>query len=293
MGSLPQIVVNGLVIGGVYALVAIGYALVYGVLRLINFAHGGVFTVGAFSGLVLIGWLNLPLAIAMPAVALAGALLGLAIERVAYRPVRGAPLLIQLITAIGVAMIIENAVAAAFGSDARNLPPDVTSSTVYGGAMGVSVTGVQLLIVVMSGALLLFIWWLVMRTPVGRAMRAVADDPEGAVTVGINSNRVISVAFVLGSAMGALAGMVVSMDVGCDPYMGTVVGFKAFTACVLGGIGRLSGAVIGGIAIGVFENLVAGFVSTEYKTAIVMAVLVMLLLFRPSGMLKTFKERTV
>lgn len=293
MGSLPQIVVNGLVIGGVYALVAIGYAMVYGVLRLINFAHGGVFTAGAFLGLVLVGWLHIPLVLAMPGVALAGAILGIAIERVAYRPVRGSPILVQLITAIGVAMIIENGVAAVFGSDARSLPPDLTSSGVFGGVLGIRVTGVQLLIIALSVALLLFVWWLVMRTAVGRAMRAVADDPEGAVTSGINADRVITMAFGLGSAMGAIAGMVVSMDVGCDPYMGTVVGFKAFTACVLGGIGRLSGAVIGGIAIGVFENLVAGFVSTEYKTAVVMGVLVTLLLFRPGGLLSTFKERTV
>lgn len=293
MGSLPQIVVNGLVIGGVYALVAIGYAMVYGVLRLINFAHGGVFTAGAFLGLVLVGWLHLPLILAMPAVALAGATLGIAIERVAYRPVRGSPILVQLITAIGVAMIIENGVAAVFGSDARSLPLGLTSSGVFGGPLGVRVTGVQLLIIALSVALLLFVWWLVMRTSAGRAMRAVADDPEGAATTGINADRVVTVAFGLGSAMGAIAGMVVSMDVGCDPYMGTVVGFKAFTACVLGGVGRLSGAVMGGIAIGVFENLVAGFVSTEYKTAVVMGVLITLLLFRPGGLLSTFKERTV
>jgi branched-chain amino acid transport system permease protein len=291
MDALPQILVNGLIIGGVYALVAIGYALVYGVLRLINFAHGGVFTVGAFSALVLVEWAHFPLVAAVPTVMLIGAALGFAVERLAYRPVRAAPLLVQIITALGVATIIENGIAAIFGSDARSLPPGLTTSRILGQSVGVRITGVQLFTVLLAIALLVCLWWLVMRTSVGRAMRAVADDTEGAQTSGINVNKIITIAFCVGSALGAVAGLTVAMDVGCDPYMGTVVGFKAFAACVVGGIKSLSGAVIGGLMIGIFENLVAGYVSTEYKTAVVMAVLVTLLLFRPDGLLKTFKER--
>lgn len=292
METLPQILVNGLVVGGIYALVAIGYSLAYGTLRLINFAHGGVFTVGAFSTLVLLDWLHLPLVVAIPAVALIGAVLGIGIERLAYRPVRNSPLLVQLITALGVAIIIENVVAAIFGGDAKSLPPAIMSSAIIGESVGVRITYIQLLTILLAVVLLIFTWWLVMRTSIGRSMRALADDFEGAMTNGINVNKVIAVAFSIGSAMGAVAGMTVAMDVGCDPYMGTVIGFKAFAACVIGGIRSLSGAVVGGLTIGIFENLVAGYVSTEYKTAIVMAALVTLLLFRPDGLLTVFKERT-
>jgi branched-chain amino acid transport system permease protein len=274
-------------------LVAIGYSLAYGTLRLINFAHGGVFTVGAFSTLVLLDWFHLPLVVAIPVVALIGATLGIGIERLAYRPVRNSPLLVQLITALGVAIIIENVVAAIFGGDAKSLPPAIMSSAIIGESVGVRITYIQLLTILLAVALLIFTWWLVMRTSIGRAMRALADDFEGAMTNGINVNKVIAVAFSIGSAMGAVAGMTVAMDVGCDPYMGTVIGFKAFAACVIGGIRSLSGAVVGGLTIGIFENLVAGYVSTEYKTAIVMAALVTLLLFRPDGLLTVFKERTV
>lgn len=291
MATLLQILVNGLIIGGVYALVAIGYALAYSVLRLINFAHGGVFTVGAFSTLVLLEWLRLPLPLAVVAVILIGAGLGIAIERVAYRPVRGASLLVQLITALGVATVIENAVALIFGSDARSLPPAFMSAHTFGEGLGVRITSVQLFTLALAAAFLACVWWLVMRTPAGRAMRAIADNPEGAMTSGIDVDRIIGWTFGVGSAMGAVAGMTVAMDVGCDPYMGTLIGFKAFTACVIGGVRSLSGAVVGGVVIGVFENIVAGYVSTQYKTAIVMAALVVVLLLRPEGLFKAYKER--
>lgn len=293
METLPQILVNGLIIGGVYALVAIGYALVYGVLRLINFAHGGLFTLGAFTTLALVEWAHLPLITILPIVMLVGAVVGIAIEKVAYRPVRAAPLLVQLITALGVATILENTIAGIFGSDARSLPPTLTSYGTLGHPGGLRITAVQLFTILLAVFLLICLWWLVMRTSIGRAMRAIADDMEGALTSGINVNRTIAVAFGIGSALGAVAGMTVALDVGCDPYMGTVVGFKAFAACVIGGIRSLSGAVLGGIVIGVFENLVAGYISTEYKTAVVMGVLVLVLLFRPDGLLKVFTERTV
>jgi branched-chain amino acid transport system permease protein len=291
METLLQILVNGLIVGGVYALVAIGYALAYGVLRLINFAHGGVFTVGAFSTLVLVEWLRLPIFAAIPVVILIGAALGAGIERFAYRPVRGGPLLVQLITALGVATILENSVAGIFGSDARSLPPGLISSSALGRTVGVSITPVQLFTVVLALVLLICVWWLVMNTSTGRAMRAVADDPEGAMTGGVNVNKIIGVTFSIGSAMGAVAGMMVAIDVGCDPYMGTVVGFKAFAACVIGGMRSLSGAVVGGLVIGIFENLVAGYVSTQYKTAIVMGVLITVLLFRPTGLFTAGRER--
>jgi len=175
MATLPQILINGLIIGGVYALIAIGYALVYSVLRLINFAHSGVFTVGAFSTLVLLEWLHLPLLAVVPVVILIGAGLGVVIERLAYRPIRRAPLMVQLITALGVATVIENTVALIFGSDARSLPPEFTSTNVYGGWAGIHITSIQVLTLILAATLLACLWWLVMRTPAGRAMRAIAD----------------------------------------------------------------------------------------------------------------------
>lgn len=291
MESLPQILINGLIIGGVYALVAIGYSLVYGVLRLINFAHGAVFTVGAFSTLVIVDWFRLPLVVAIPLVILVGAMLGVTIEHLAYRPVRKSPLLVQLITALGVATVIENVIAGIFGSDAHSVSRMAVTSSNFGGFAGIYITPIQVFTIALAITLLIGIWWLVMGTSVGRSMRAVADDAEGAMACGIDVNRVIRFTFAIGSAMGALAGLTIALDVGCDPYMGTTIGFKAFTACVIGGIGSLAGAVIGGLMIGIFENLVAGYISTEYKTAIVMGVLIFVLLVRPDGLLTMLKER--
>ena len=293
MQELPQILVNGLIIGGVYALVAVGYSLVYGVLRLINFAHGGFFTVGAFASFVLLGRGNVNLFLVLFLVAGLGAGLGVLIERVAYRPLRCAPTIAPLITALGVYAIIENGIALLFGSDAQVLPPGFFPNGSIGSNLGFTLTYVQAATALLVLTALLFLWFLVYRTQIGRDMRAVADNRELAAAVGINNTTTIRAAFAIGSALGASAGIAIAADVGCDPYMGMIVGFKAFAACVVGGIGSIGGAVIGGLLLGIFENLVAGYISTEYKSASVMALLVLLLLARPDGLFAAFRGRQV
>ncbi len=285
MEQLAQTLVNGLIVGAVYALVAVGFSLVYGVMRLVNFAHGGVFALGAFVTLVLVEELGLPLLLCVPLVAVTGALLGAAIERFAYRPVRTSPPIITLITSLALLAVIENGLAAAFGSDPITLPEAVTRSTIIQGPLGIRLTGVQLASIISAVGLLFIVDAVVHRTSIGRDMRARAEDRLLAATCGIDPDRVTVFAFALGGGLGMLGGMVVALDLGCDPYMGTVVGLKAFAGCVLGSIRSVRGAVIGAFAVGIGENLVAGYISSEYKTALVLAVLALVLLIFPNGLL--------
>lgn len=288
---LGQVLLNGVIAGGVYALLAIGYSLVYGVLGLINFAHGSVFVVGAFVTLLVVDSLGASIYVAVPIVLLVGAVMGLCIERVAIRPVRGSPQILQLITVLAVAVVIENAVAAIFGSDSRSLPPDLAASSVIHLGTDLRLTEVQGFSVLLAVVLLALVWLVVRRSGIGRAMRAVADDAALAASCGVRIHRVVEATFALGSALGAVAGLVVALDIGCDPYMGLPTGFKAFTACVLGGIGNLSGALAGGLALGILENLVAAYISTEYESAFVMTILVVVLLVRPEGLFGILKVR--
>jgi branched-chain amino acid transport system permease protein len=283
--ALAQILLNGLIVGGAYALVAIGYSLAYGVMNLVNFAHGSVVTAGAFTTLVLVEHFGASLIVTSLVVLLLGGLLGIVIERAAYRPVAGRERTIPLITALGVAIVIENAVAGLFGSDSRSLPASALSRLILTGPFGIRLTGAQCLALVLAGILLFGLWLFVMRTSLGRAMRAVAADREIAGASGIRVNRVVSIAFGIGSSLGAVAGLTLALDVGCDPYMGTVIGFKAFLACVVGGIRNLGGAALGGLALGLAENLIAGYISTEYAGALVMIVLTFLLVLRPQGLI--------
>lgn len=291
MRELPQILVNGLIAGGIYALVAVGYALAYGVLRLINFAHGSVCTAGAFVALTLLTETKLSLPVVVLAVMGFGAGLGLVVERIAYRPIRSAPPIVGLITALGVAAIIENTIALFFGPDARSLPPGFFPVGSLGVEGWMKLSYIQCLTIIIVPLVLGGLWLTIYRTKLGCEMRAVADNKLLAETMGINGNKVVSIGFAAGSAIGACAGLIVAADLGCDPYMGMILGFKAFAACVLGGIGSIAGAVMGGLALGVFENLIAGYVSTEYKSAAVMAALLIMLLLRPEGLFRAFIRR--
>jgi branched-chain amino acid transport system permease protein len=284
MEQFAQTIANGVIVGAVYALVAVGFSLVYGVMRLVNFAHGGVFSIGAFATLFLVGHLSLPLIACIPIVAGLGALLGFVIERFAYRPVRESPAIVTLITALALLVVIENALAAIFGSDPIFLPQGVVQSAVLQGPFGIRVTGVQVVSIVATLFLLVLVHIAVHGTRIGRNMRARAEDRLLAATCGIDADRVTAFAFALGGALGTLGGMIVALDLGCDPFMGTVVGLKAFAGCVLGSIRSIYGAVLGAFSVGIGENLVAGYISTEYKTALVLAALALALLFFPSGL---------
>lgn len=301
MDIFLQQLINGLVLGSVYALVALGYTMVYGILELINFAHGEVTMMGAMVSVavmtaLLTGGVPLPPAVILLAGLLAAVaacmLLGFSIERIAYRPLRGAPRLAPLITAIGVSIVLQNVAMLAWGRQYLAFPAILPATRHEIG--GASITDVQILIVAVSCAVMAALLLLVQKTRLGRAMRATAQAPEIAGLMGVNINSVISLTFVLGSALAALAGVLVSAYYGlAHYYMGFLLGLKAFTAAVLGGIGNIAGAMLGGLLLGIIESmgagyigpLTGGFLGSHYQDVFAFVVLILVLIFRPSGLL--------
>ena len=296
---LLQQLLNGLVQGSVYALVALGYTMVYGILGLINFAHGEVVMVGAMVALtasqMLLAAGMPPLLVLLLALLVAAAvcmLLGYGIERIAYRPLRNAPRLAPLITAIGVSIVLQNLVMIFWGREYHAFPQLLpNSSHTFGGAV---INDVQLIIVLVALLMMGGLMLLIHRTRLGRAMRAVAENPSAAALMGVDANRVISVTFMLGSALAAVAGIMVSANYGIvHYYMGFLLGLKAFTAAVLGGIGNLRGAMLGGVLLGLIESLGAGYIGdlsggffgSNYQDVFAFFVLIAVLIFRPSGLL--------
>lgn len=299
MDIFLQQLVNGVVAGSIYALIALGYTLVYGILRLINFAHGEIVMIGALTALSVIQALSggaLPgVAIVFIGVLVAVAvcmLLGYGLERVAYRPLRNAPRLAPLITAIGMSILLQNAAMLVWGRRYLTFPPVLPVTThIVGGAV---ITDLQMFIVLLALALMAALWWLVQRTALGRAMRAVAHSPQLAGLMGINTDAIVSITFVLGSALAAVAGVMVCAYYGIGHYyMGFMLGLKAFTAAVLGGIGNLAGAMLGGLLLGVIESLGAGYIGpltggvlgSNYQDVFAFFVLILVLVLRPSGLL--------
>lgn len=299
MDILLQQIINGLVQGSVYALVALGYTMVYGILGLINFAHGEVVMVGAMVALAatqaLLAAALSPVLVLLLSVLLAVAVcmaLGYSIERIAYRPLRHAPRLAPLITAIGVSIVLQNLVMIVWGREYYSFPQLLpNNSHNIGGAI---INEVQIAIVITAVMVMLGLMLLVHRTRLGRAMRAVAENPTAASLMGVNINKVVSTTFMLGSALAAVAGIMVSINYGVvHYYMGFMLGLKAFTAAVLGGIGNLRGAMVGGVLLGLIESLGAGYIGTltggilgsHYQDAFAFFVLIAVLIFRPSGLL--------
>jgi branched-chain amino acid transport system permease protein len=283
-----QQLLNGVALGAIYALIALGYTMVYGVLRFINFAHCDVFMAGAFAGSYL--------ARLVPAHTLGGglfvlagamlvcALLGVLIERFAYRPLRGGPTLNLLIAAIGVALLLESAGQFVFGTAPRTFPEIFPVASLHAGAVVVSSN--QLIVVAVALALLAGLQLIVYQTRIGTAMRAVALNPRAAQLVGINNDVVIAFTFALGSALAAAGGILYALNYpSIDPLMGVLPGLKAFVAAVLGGIGSIPGAALGGLFLGVVETFVNGSQWSTYKDAIAFAILILILLFRPAGLL--------
>jgi branched-chain amino acid transport system permease protein len=288
-----QQLINGLTVGALYALIALGYTMVYGVLEMINFAHGDVFMVGSFLGLVILAGLGAPTAASGLAVVLAAACLGamvgcgalgVTIERVAYRPVRGASRLGPLISALGVSLFIQNAVMLLVGARPKPFPQIIPKQLYHAG--GAVYTNVQLLLLVTGLLLMLGLDQFVRHTRWGKAMRAVAQDAEAAGFMGVEVNRVIALTFLIGSVLAAGAGVMVGLYYGIvDFFMGYVAGLKAFTAAVLGGIGNLRGAMLGGLLLGIVESFGAGFVGAHWRDVIAFAVLIAVLVLRPVGLL--------
>src|ERR1041384_1140490 len=291
MTELLQHLVDGISQGAIYALIALGYTMVYGVLQLINFAHGDVFMVGAMIGYYVARGTGesqnptVPGALAVTAVAMIGCgVLGFAIERIAYRPLRNSPRLNSLITAIGMSFLLEYGGQFAVGPNPRTAAILPTSGGVH--FLGVSMGEADLIIILVSAALMIGLQRIVYHTKMGTAMRAVSWNANTAALMGINIDWVISFTFVLGSVLAAGAGILYSAKYPkIDPLMGLLPGLKAFVAAVLGGIGNVPGAMLGGLLLGLAEQLVSGYVSSSWKDAVAFALLILILLVRPSGLL--------
>ncbi len=288
MAEFLQQLLNGLSLGAIYALIALGYTMVYGVLRFINFAHSDVFMVGAFLGYYL--------APRVPAESLWGGLtvlcgamlgcaaLGILIERLVYRPLRHAPTLNVLITAIGVSLFLEYTGQLTFGAAPRTFPALFPSAHFHFG--GITLSSNQLVVMILAVVLMVVLEVIVHRTKIGTAMRAVSLNPKAAQLVGINIDVVIAFTFGLGSALAAAGGILYAINYpSIDPLMGVMPGLKAFVAAILGGIGNIPGAALGGLVLGTVETFVGGSQFSTYKDAIAFALLILILLFRPAGLL--------
>ena len=315
MAELLQQLINGLALGAIYALIALGYTMVYGVLRFINFAHGDVFMLGGFAGYflgrmdtwtflgnrIVPSWLVIPIhsywggaLILVLAMLICGAL-GMLIEFLAYRPLRNRPKLIVLITAIGVSLFIEYTCQhkAVFGAAPRSFPDLIPASNLHFGSLVVSSS--QVLVLVTTLVLLVALTFIVQRTKIGTAMRAVSFNEKAAALMGINVNFIISFTFGLGSALAAAGGILYAMSyASIDPLMGVQTGLKAFIAAVLGGIGNLPGAALGGVLLGMIETMAGGIPAiSPYRDGIAFALLILVLLLRPAGLLGKLQPEKV
>ena len=294
MEQFLQQLLNGIAWGSIYALIALGYTMVYGVLKLINFAHGEVYMVGAMTGYYAahtLGFAAEPSLAGLFVVLVLSmatcALLGATIERVAYRPLRGAPRLASLITAIGISLLLQNGGQLLFGADPKFFPSLVAAREVFRTG-GLAVSNIQLFVFGTAMALMVGLELVVTRSRFGRAMRAVSFDASAAALMGVPVDRVISGTFMLGSALAAAAGILVGLsNPKIDPLMGLLPGLKAFVAAVLGGIGSIPGAMVGGLLLGVVETLISAYVSSTYRDAIAFVILIGILLYRPTGLFGT------
>ena len=291
MDIFLQQVINGLSLGAIYALIALGYTMVYGVLRLINFAHGDVYMLGAFAGYFLANAMNLDadpsilgaIVVTMGSMAICAGI-GVVIERLAYRPVRQHSRLTSLITAIGVSLLLEYGGQVVFTANPRFFPQMIRSETYAIG--NVQITNQSLLIIVVSIILMFGLEFIVHKTKIGKAMRAVSHNLSVAKLMGINTDFVIAFTFALGSALAAAAGVMVALAIPkIDPLMGLMTGLKAFVAAVLGGIGSIPGAMLGGMIIGLMETWIGSTSYSTYRDAVAFGVLILILIVRPSGIL--------
>jgi branched-chain amino acid transport system permease protein len=293
METFFQQVINGLSLGAIYALIALGYTMVYGVLRLINFAHGDVYMLGAFAGFYLANALQLDanpsvlwaVFVTMGAMAICAGI-GLVIERLAYRPVRHHSRLTSLITAIGVSLLLEYGGQVVFGATPQFFPQMIRAETYAIG--GVQITNQNLLIILVAIVVMFGLEFIVHRTRIGKAMRATSYNLSVAKLMGINTDFIIAFTFALGSALAAAGGVMVALAIPrIDPLMGLMTGLKAFVAAVLGGIGNIPGAMLGGLVIGLMETWLSATAYSTYRDAVAFAVLILILLIRPAGILGT------
>ncbi|MCL6615887.1 MAG: branched-chain amino acid ABC transporter permease [Anoxybacillus ayderensis] len=312
--TLPQVIIDGLALGAVYAIVALGYTMVYGILELINFAHGEIFMTGAFVGTALLlsfsafGWLSsmpmlLALLLVLVATSIVTGLLGMGIERIAYRPLRNAPKLITLITSIGISFLLQDFVRfitelkkgnyILTGPSLFTEQVNISASSIWSGFHDASVKSSFFIVLVTAVVMMVTLDFFVNKTKWGMAMRAVAQDRETAALMSVNVNKVIALTFFIGSALGGATGVLFAIQYGTiDPYIGFILGLKAFTAAVLGGIGNIRGAMFGGIVLGLLEMFAAanlpivsdGILGAEYKDVFAFSILIIVLIFKPEGL---------
>ncbi|MET1113802.1 MAG: high-affinity branched-chain amino acid ABC transporter permease LivH [Comamonas sp.] len=297
---LPQLLqqlFNGLSLGAIYALIAIGYTMVYGIIGMINFAHGDIYMIGAYVGLVTLSaigtqggvpiWLVIGLMLVVAAI-ITG-VYGFVVEQVAYKPVRNSPRLVALISAIGMSIFLQNWVALGQGARDMAVPQLLPGALQFGGANGafeIFIPYTRIMIIVVAVVLMVLLTLYIRHSRMGRASRACAQDMHMANLLGINTHRVISFTFILGAVLAAVGGVLIALAVGkLNPFIGFLAGIKAFTAAVLGGIGSIPGAMLGGVLLGVAETLAAAYISSEYKDIVAFTLLVLILLVRPTGLL--------
>lgn len=291
MDQFLQQMVNGISLGSIYALIALGYTMVYGIIKLINFAHGDVYMIGAYIGFAATTYAKLGFFPALIISMISCAVLGIVVERVAYKPLRLSSRIAVLITAIGVSLLLEYVMMFFVGAEVRSYPKVLSDAAFTVGS--VRITMQQIYIVATAVALMIILQFIVHRTKTGKAMRAVSVDPDAAQLMGIKVDKTISFTFAVGSAFAGAAGVLVGIYYNSiDPLMGIMPGLKAFVAAVFGGIGSIPGAMIGGLAIGVMETLVSGYGNSMYRDAAVFAFLIIILIFKPAGLLgKNIREK--
>ena len=296
MAYFLQQLINGLTLGAIYALIAIGYTMVYGIIGMINFAHGEIYMIGAFVSLITffvlgavgVTWVPLALALVLASAMFFTSAYGWTVERVAYRPLRGSFRLAPLISAIGMSIFLQNYVQLLQGAQVKSLPPVVTGGfrLMESSGFAVQLSYLQIIIVLVTLSLMAGFSVMIAATPLGRAQRACEQDMTMAALLGVDVDRTISTTFLIGAALAAVAGMMVTLYYGViDFFIGFLAGMKAFTAAVLGGIGSLPGAVLGGFLIGIIEAFWSGYFSSAYKDVAVFGVLILVLILRPSGLL--------
>ena len=300
MQDFTQHLINGISLGSIYALIALGYTMVYGIMKMINFAHSDVYMVGAFAAYYFARWLgieNSPGLMSLLTLIVISmiccSILGFAIERLAYRPLRKAPKLNILITAIGVSLLLQYSGQIIFGADPKVFP-DVMTDSIVGYIGDVELKSFDLTVLGVSLAAMLGLQFLIYKTKIGKAMRAVSANASVASILGVNTDRIITITFIVGSSLAGIGSVLVGMKYPkIDPLMGMMIGLKAFVAAVLGGVGNIGGAVLGAMIMGLSEEMVVAYLSSTYRDALAFSILILILLFRPAGLLGKYSKEKV
>ncbi|MDD6678643.1 MAG: branched-chain amino acid ABC transporter permease [Firmicutes bacterium] len=284
--KILQYLINGISIGSVYAIIALGYTMVYGIAKMLNFAHGDVIMVGAYVSFCVTNYLGMPVIVSILASVVVCTVLGITIEALAYKPLRGTPSLAVLITAIGVSYFLQNAAQLIWSSSPKNFTSIVTFDPIHLADGRIVITGEVIITILASVVIMAGLTWFTSSTRIGKAMRAVSEDRDAAQLMGINVNSTISTTFAIGSALAAIAGVLLCSTVPTlQPTTGSMPGIRAFTAAVFGGIGSIPGAMLGGILLGIIETFSKAYLSHQFSDAIVFSVLIIILLVKPAGLL--------